>query len=91
MQAYNGGGVEMPLFSDALLEALAEKFPDKCPNPTDSERAVWMQVGAASVVRYLRDQRRRQKEAEGSLIPLPTGWEGCEIHDVDLPVAGGVW
>jgi hypothetical protein len=66
-------GIELPHFSDDLLTALAEKFPDKCPHVMDAERVIWLKAGAASVVAYLKDQRERQKRLEtggGSETPL---------------------
>ena len=71
MTQQNEYGIEMPYFSDEFLEAMAEKFPDKCPHPTDSDRIIWLNAGRASVVDYLRDQRRRQQAAAAGRASEP--------------------
>jgi hypothetical protein len=37
-----------------LLEALDERFPERCPDPAWDERRIWREVGAREVVRYLK-------------------------------------
>lgn len=42
-----------------LVEALEERFPDKCPALGTPEREVWAAVGRAEVVRFLREMSKR--------------------------------
>jgi hypothetical protein len=42
-----------PPIDDALLKKLDEVYPESCPDPTVSEREIWMAVGARQVVRML--------------------------------------
>jgi hypothetical protein len=43
-----------PLIEPALIEWLANIFPNKCPAESDTEREIWIAVGAQKVVRKLR-------------------------------------
>ncbi len=43
-----------PPIDEALLKKLDETFPEKCPDINDTERKLWMDVGARQVVRMLR-------------------------------------
>lgn len=38
----------------AVVDWLSEIFPDKCPSESDSDRAIWIAVGAQQVIRKLR-------------------------------------
>lgn len=51
-----------PSVSADLVEALALRFPDRCPQLTDPEREVWAAVGRAEVVQFLRAQHQEQNE-----------------------------
>jgi hypothetical protein len=42
-----------PPIDEALLKKLDEVYPEKCPSPDDSDRAIWLAVGARQVVRML--------------------------------------
>lgn len=42
-----------PPIDEALLKKLDEVYPEKCPDPDDSDRAIWLAVGARQVVRML--------------------------------------
>ena len=46
--------------NDGLLDYLEEKFPNKCPKPTDSNRDVWIKTGNAQVVETLRGLKYEQ-------------------------------
>lgn len=35
------------------LRALNRLFPDRCPNPSDTDRDIWMKVGARRVVEFI--------------------------------------
>jgi hypothetical protein len=43
-----------PPIDEALLKKLDEVFPEQCPGIEDSDRRIWMNSGARSVVRMLR-------------------------------------
>jgi len=45
---------KLPVVEKDLLDYLEGAFPDTCPNYKDSDREIWMAVGAVSVVRNLR-------------------------------------
>jgi hypothetical protein len=51
-----------PIISKDLVEFLERLFPDRCPEVSASERAIWTAVGAAGVVRYLRSEMEQQQE-----------------------------
>lgn len=55
-----------PTPSEALVRDLEQRFPDRCPDPKQSDREIWMAVGAAKVVRYLRSvlEDRQQNPLE---------------------------
>jgi len=46
--------MKLPTPSPALVRALEELYPDRCPDPSTSDRDIWIAVGAAQVVRLLR-------------------------------------
>ena len=39
--------------TDALIHWLNTLYPEKCPNPDDTEREVWMKAGERRVVNTL--------------------------------------
>ena len=43
-----------PPIDEALLKQLDEVYPEACPDPSLSDRDIWMAVGARQVVRMLR-------------------------------------
>lgn len=53
---------DFPLISEALLEALNKSYPDKCPNPNQTDREIWMAVGARRVVEFLQGKHKQQTE-----------------------------
>ncbi len=53
---------ELPDLSRRLLERLDELYPDKCPDPSDSERDVWIKAGQRKVVNFLWDVYDEQNE-----------------------------
>lgn len=52
----------LPVIPEDLLEELEERFPDRCPSPSMSDREIWMEVGAQQVIRLLRAEFNRQNE-----------------------------
>lgn len=47
---------------DRLIDLLDERFPERCPDPGDSERSIWIAVGARQVVRMLRSLQQQRDE-----------------------------
>lgn len=45
---------------DGLIDLLKLTFPDKCPDPSDSNRAVWIKTGAAQVIKKLEEWKYEQ-------------------------------
>jgi hypothetical protein len=43
-----------PPIDEALLKQLDQVCPEACPDPSFSDREIWIAVGARSVVRMLR-------------------------------------
>jgi hypothetical protein len=52
----------LPNITDELLDYLSRLYPDKCPEPLQTERDIWMNRGAAGVVRHLRMLHQDQHE-----------------------------
>jgi len=44
------------------VTALAEQFPDQCPDLGQSGDEVWFKAGQASVVRWLRSKYEEQED-----------------------------
>lgn len=53
---------KLPVISKELLDALEKRFPNQCPNIKDSDREIWVKVGARSVVNFLRFEFDKQNE-----------------------------
>lgn len=52
----------IPFIEERLLDYLQRLFPDKAPEPTDTDREVWINRGAVGVVRHLRRIYDEQRE-----------------------------
>jgi hypothetical protein len=50
------------LIPKGLVEELDQRFPERCPRETDSERAIWVYVGIRSLVRFLKEQYEAQQD-----------------------------
>ena len=48
--------------AQTLIEELARIFPNRCPDPTDSDRDIWMKVGAQQVISYLKYAAEQQEK-----------------------------
>jgi len=46
---------KLPDLSKDLIDALSDRFPLRCPDPSDSEREIWIKVGQRKVVEFLQD------------------------------------
>jgi hypothetical protein len=53
---------QAPAVSQALLDYLIRLYPDRCPDPAETDREVWMAAGAAKVVRKLRSVFEEQSK-----------------------------
>lgn len=51
-----------PQITDGLLQYLERVYPDKCPEPNETDREIWMNRGAVGVVRHLRMLHKEQRE-----------------------------
>jgi len=54
--------IKLPHVAPELLSYLERIFPDQCPDPSASEREVWMKTGEAQVVRHLRHLQKEQEQ-----------------------------
>lgn len=54
--------METPAITQELIDYLSRQFPDKCPDVIDTERTIWVNVGAAGVVRHLQRVKEDQEE-----------------------------
>lgn len=51
-----------PFVDPKVVAWLATLFPDRCPRLTDSEREIWMAVGAQGVIKKLSATVKAQSE-----------------------------
>ena len=51
-----------PFIPVELLEYLERAYPDRAPDPSDSERMIWMKAGQVDLVRKLRSHYTRQTD-----------------------------
>lgn len=54
--------IKTPFIEDGLLEYLQRLYPDQAPEPNQTEREIWMNRGAAGVVRHLVRLHKDQRE-----------------------------
>lgn len=65
---------------EELIEELAAAFPDRAPRPGTSVDQVWFDAGCAYVVRWLRQQKAEQLEAErGGYLEQVMFGSGVEV------------
>lgn len=53
---------KLPYIEDGLLDYLQRLYPDKAPEPSQSDREIWMNRGAVGVVRHLQMLHKEQRE-----------------------------
>jgi hypothetical protein len=58
-----------PALDKAIIEWLEAVFPDRCPDPSFSDRQVWMAVGEQRVIRKLRAELEKQQENSLRHVP----------------------
>ena len=51
-----------PFIDDSLLDYLQQAFPEKCPEPNETDREIWINRGAVGVVRHLARLHKEQRE-----------------------------
>ena len=52
---------QFPHVSEALVKHLERLYPDRTPDPTWSERDIWIRVGMVKIIRLLRQQLKKRK------------------------------
>ena len=52
----------VPTFSSDLINKLDQDYPNKCPDPLDDERSIWMRVGARRLVDKLKTHLTMDEE-----------------------------
>lgn len=57
--------VTVPGLTEVQLRALEKQFPDQSADLKDTDREVWHKAGQVSVVKFLREQYRRENETQG--------------------------
>lgn len=53
---------KLPTLSVDLVAELDRLYPERCPDPNQSNREIWMEVGARNLVRYLLEKVRQSAE-----------------------------
>ena len=52
----------LPLITDDLIQGLDNLYPQRHPDLSLSDREIWYRAGQRSVVDYLIEQQKRQRE-----------------------------
>jgi len=52
----------LPLITDDLIQGLDSLYPQRHPDLSLSDREIWYRAGQRSVVDYLIEQQKRQRE-----------------------------
>ena len=52
----------LPLITDDLIQVLDNLYPQRHPDLSLSDREIWYRSGQLSVVDYLIEQQKRQRE-----------------------------
>lgn len=62
---------KLPIDVKALIETLNAEIPHRCPQPTDSEREIWMYAGKRALVDMLLTvaEQSRMKINRGAGLP----------------------
>jgi len=53
---------KLPVITDELIFALDQIFPHRHPDLSLSDREIWFKAGQRSLVDYLIEQQKRQKD-----------------------------
>jgi hypothetical protein len=52
----------IPPIPKDLLEVLDARFPERCPEPSWDDRTIWREVGKRELIRFLKEEFRRQSD-----------------------------
>jgi hypothetical protein len=52
----------LPVITDDLIQGLDNLYPQRHPDLSFSDREIWYRAGQRSVVDYLIEQQKRQRE-----------------------------
>lgn len=52
----------LPIFAVDLVEELDKNYPEQSPNPSDTERELWMKAGERRLVRVLVQKAKQIKD-----------------------------
>jgi hypothetical protein len=53
-----------PLITDEILKAMNERWPERCPELDWDQAKIWHYAGQRSVVRYLNEMFKEQREVQ---------------------------
>lgn len=53
---------KLPILSVDLIDWLDEQYPERCPDPKQSDREIWIYAGARQVVRSLLAKKKQEEE-----------------------------
>jgi hypothetical protein len=53
----------IPLYSYDLIDELDKLFPERCPDPEDSEREIWMKAGRRELIRSLLIWKEKEENS----------------------------
>ena len=56
--------IAWPVLDEALIKALEQAIPERCPDISDRKRAIWMYAGKREVVRMLRAVYLEQQDED---------------------------
>ena len=51
----------IPPLDRALIEALDERVPERCPDPSWSDREIWIYAGKRELIRVLKSELEAQE------------------------------
>ncbi len=54
---------KLPVIKDDIISALDKVYPSLPPDLSDTDREIWFKAGQRSVVAFLIEQQKRQKES----------------------------
>jgi len=52
----------IPTLDPSLIQTLNERIPERCPDPSWSEREIWMYVGKRELVNFLISELKMQED-----------------------------
>ena len=52
----------IPTLSKELIQALNERVPERCPDPTWTDREIWIYTGKRELVKFLVNEFKEQED-----------------------------